>query len=190
MIDSQIKSSAKCVIQSLKLLVRGKVTDTLPRKKNTGSWLALGWFPELGSKILLVKTLHSLVKGYGEIKVVLSSECSSCQLSFIVPEGAMQAVRGWKSLTVATSYEPGSFTRPVLVRYSFVYNSSMNLVVLVKHFLIGLKSPFHQQNLMPNTGWSRTMDGELIVVRSESSIIIFINVHSFTLSSECICLCP
>lgn len=41
MINYQIKSIAKCGIQSLKLLVRGKITDTLPlqkeKKNNAGS---------------------------------------------------------------------------------------------------------------------------------------------------------
>lgn len=62
--------------------------------------------PELEGKILLLKTAHTLVTGFGEIKLVLIWKLCVCWLAFIVLEAAMQATGGKESLLIYLSCEP------------------------------------------------------------------------------------
>lgn len=53
--------------------------------------IAPGGTPELSGSTLLKGTLHTLITGYGEIKLVLKKEIPSFWIASITPEGVMWA---------------------------------------------------------------------------------------------------
>jgi hypothetical protein len=75
-----------------------------------GVAIALGCQPEHDGKTLLLKSHHTLVTVYEEIKPAVAGELSSLLASFHGTEGTMKAAEGEKSQTTTSSFEHVNYT--------------------------------------------------------------------------------
>lgn len=98
--------------------------------------IVLVFQPELYSKTLLLKVLHTLITRLREINLVLHRKLSPGWLACIIPESIIQAIV-WGVISILTKLRTTVMT--CAARYAYRHNSGMNVVGVTNHFLFEFK---------------------------------------------------